>query len=199
MDHDRGVSCDRFEALYAEHCKPLLAYALRRTAQPANAADVVAETFLVAWRRLDAVPEDEPRLWLYGVAHRVLANHHRGRRRREQLSRRLGAVIAEHVVADPAEAIGMAALVRDAMEHLPADDREILRLTAWEGLSSPQIAVVLGIPPATVRTRLRRARRRFREAMGCDPGQEEGKRAGPIRTPKKVTGNRSSQNLEGRS
>ena len=199
MDHDRGVSWDRFEALYAEHFKPLLAYALRRTTQPANAADVVAETFLVAWRRLDAVPEDEPRLWLYGVAHRVLANHHRGRRRREQLSRRLGAVIAEHVVADPADAIGMAALVRDAMEQLPADDREILRLTAWEGLSSPQIAVVLGIPPATVRTRLRRARRRFREAMGCDPGQEEGKRSGPIRTPEKVTGNRSSQDLEGRS
>lgn len=142
--------------------------------------------------------EDEPRLWLYGVAHRVLANHHRGRRRREQLSRRLGAVIAEHAVADPADAIGMAALVRDAMEQLPADDREILRLTAWEGLSSPQIAVVLGIPPATVRTRLRRARRRFRDAMGCDPGQEEGKRSGLIRTSVKVTGDRSSRDLEGR-
>jgi len=172
MDHDRDAT-DRFETLYAEHVRPLLAYAVRRTSQRATAADVVAETFLVAWRRLDAVPADDPRPWLYGVAHRVMANHHRGLRRHQRLGRRLAAVVGEQAVADPAEAIGTAALVREAMERLPADDRELLRLTAWEGLNSSQIAVVLAIPAATVRTRLHRARIRFRDLLGGDLRSED--------------------------
>jgi RNA polymerase sigma factor (sigma-70 family) len=181
MDDRGGVGRARFEALYAEHFRPLLAYALRRTAQPANAADVVAETFLVAWRRLDAVPADGARLWLYGVAHRVLANHRRGLRRHERLGQRLGAVAAERVVDDGTEAVGTAALVREAMERLPAEDRELLRLAAWEGLSGPEIAVVLAIPPDTVRKRLSRARRRLRDAIGEPAGSrslrdEEGDR-----------------------
>jgi RNA polymerase sigma-70 factor (ECF subfamily) len=171
-----GVGRERFEALYAEHFRPLLAYALRRTAQPANAADVVAETFLVAWRRLDAVPEDRARLWLYSVAHRVLANHRRGLRRHERLGRRLGAVADERVVDDGTEAIGTAALVRDAMDQLPAEDHELLRLATWEGLSSPEIGVVLAIPPETVRKRLSRARRRLREAVGEPQRAQEGDR-----------------------
>lgn len=70
---------DRFRRVYLEHFEPLLAYALRRVAHPEDAADVVAETFLVAWRRRHDIPaDDEARLWLYGVARRVLANHHRG-------------------------------------------------------------------------------------------------------------------------
>jgi DNA-directed RNA polymerase specialized sigma24 family protein len=73
----------RFEELYAANCGPILGYVLRRTDNPHDAADVIAETFLTAWRRLDAVPPgDEARLWLYGVARRVLANYRRGERRR---------------------------------------------------------------------------------------------------------------------
>jgi DNA-directed RNA polymerase specialized sigma24 family protein len=62
MGQNRDARRDRFEALYAAHVRPLLAYALRGTAQPADAADVVADTFLVAWRRLESVPEHGPRL-----------------------------------------------------------------------------------------------------------------------------------------
>lgn len=72
----------RFTDLFDRTHAPLLAYAVRRVADPADAADVVAETFLVAWRRLDDVPAGEAaRPWLYGVARRVLANHYRGERR----------------------------------------------------------------------------------------------------------------------
>src|SRR5580704_6064903 len=75
----------RFETIYAANCGPILGYVLRRTRNGDDAADVVAETFLTAWRRLDDVPPgDQARLWLYGVARRVLANHQRGERRKSE-------------------------------------------------------------------------------------------------------------------
>ena len=77
---------ERFRHVYAEHFDRVLGYALRRVARPEDAADVVSETFLVAWRRLGDVPEEpRTRLWLYGVARRVLANQRRGDRRRTAL------------------------------------------------------------------------------------------------------------------
>ena len=80
----------RFTELYDRYSGHILAYAARRTAGNADAADVLAETFLVAWRRLDDVPTDEAaRPWLYGVARRVLANHHRGVTRRSRLDDRV--------------------------------------------------------------------------------------------------------------
>jgi RNA polymerase sigma-70 factor (ECF subfamily) len=73
----------RFEELFARTRSALMGYAVRRVGDPADDADVVAETYLVAWRRLDEVPPgEETRLWLFGVARRVLANHQRGERRR---------------------------------------------------------------------------------------------------------------------
>jgi RNA polymerase sigma-70 factor (ECF subfamily) len=166
MDDGSEERRARFATLYADHRVALLGYARRRTDQPDSAADVVAETFTVAWRRLEAVPPDpEARLWLYGVAHRVLANHDRGRDRRHRLGLRLAATIAHHPVADHADAVGSASLVRDALALLPPDDRDLLHLTAWEELTSPQIAVVLDVPPATVRTRLHRARGRLRDVL----------------------------------
>ncbi len=85
-DEDRR----RFETLYGATYHQLMGYALRRTADPADAADVVAETFLVAWRRIDVVPTgDAARLWLYGTARRILANQRRGSQRRLALADRL--------------------------------------------------------------------------------------------------------------
>ena len=156
----------RFEALYGAHARSVLAYALRRTAQPADAADVIAETFLVAWRRLDVVPDgDEARLWLYGVARRVMANLRRGERRRDRLGQKLRAALAVQVASDHGEMAGMAALVRDALALLPPGDREVLELTAWEGLTARQIGAVLSVPAATVRSRVHRARRRLRAVL----------------------------------
>lgn len=151
---------DRFEALYEAYHGPVLAYVLRRTDSPEDAADVIAETFLTSWRRLDEVPRGaEARLWLYGVARRVLANHHRGERRRSALADRLRDELA--VAYRPPEYTGELARIAAVFRRLPADQRELLALGAWEGLDYGQIAVVLGCSRNAVRIRLHRARQRF--------------------------------------
>lgn len=161
LAHGRGpVSSpeDRFAVLFDRTHQSLLAYAVRRVANPADAADIVAETFLVAWRRLDDVPPDEQaRPWLFGVARRVLANYYRGEHRRLALGERLRTSLQE--VVQPPEP-GDSAVER-AMSRLSADDRELLRLVAWEDLARAEIAMVLQVPRATVRVRLHRARRRL--------------------------------------
>jgi DNA-directed RNA polymerase specialized sigma24 family protein len=91
-DVTEQLATDRFRRLFAETERELLTYVLRRVDRAEDAADVVAETFLVAWRRLDKVPAgDEARLWLYGVARRQLANQRRGQLRRLRLADRLRA------------------------------------------------------------------------------------------------------------
>src|SRR5580693_7178530 len=150
----------RFEEVYVAHRGAILGYVLRRTGNPDDAADVIAETFLTAWRRLDDIPRDpEARLWLYGVARRVLANHHRGERRRSALTDRLRADLASGY--RPPEPDGEYAHITAAFRRLPAADRELLALSAWEGLDYGQIAVVLGCSRNAVRLRLFRARKRF--------------------------------------
>lgn len=152
---------ERFAALFARTHQPLLAYAVRRVSDPADAADVVAETYLVAWRRLDDVPEgDAARPWLFGVARRVLANLYRGERRRGALADRLRESLTEVLPAVEPEPAVVAAL-----RGLPGPDQEILRLVAWEELARDEIALVLGVSRATVRVRLHRARRRLRERL----------------------------------
>jgi RNA polymerase sigma-70 factor (ECF subfamily) len=150
----------RFEAVYAAHRGSILGYVLRRTGNADDAADVIAETFLTAWRRLDDIPRDpEARLWLYGVARRVLANHHRGERRRSALTDRLRADLAAGY--RPPEPDGEHAQLAASFRRLPAADRELLALSAWEGLDYGQIAVALGCSRNAVRLRLFRARKRF--------------------------------------
>jgi RNA polymerase sigma factor (sigma-70 family) len=158
---------DRFGRVYAENFEPLLAYALRRVEHPEDAADVVAETFLVAWRRRRDIPVDaEARLWLYGVARRVLANHHRGGLRRQRLGERLRQQIGATVAADPGSEVPERLAVRAALAGLGEVDREVLMLTVWEGLRPSEVAAVLRVSPAAVRTRLSRARARLRELVG---------------------------------
>jgi RNA polymerase sigma-70 factor (ECF subfamily) len=162
---------DRFRTLYTGHFDALLAYALRRVSRPEDAGDVVADTFLVAWRRRSHVPTgDEARLWLYGVARHVLANQRRGERRRD----RLGEVLRERLAAtahlradpDPSAAVAETLAVRDALARLADLDREVLTLTAWEELEPREIADVLGVSAQAVRTRLSRARARLRDLIG---------------------------------
>jgi RNA polymerase sigma factor (sigma-70 family) len=145
----------------------VLGYALRRADSPEDAADVVSETFMIAWRRLDEVPVgDEARLWLYGVARRVLANQRRGQQRRERLNARLRDEVA--VVSARAEAGRPApdSAVMAALARLDEADRELITLVAWEGLDRDQIATMLGCSRATIRVRLHRARRRLARLLG---------------------------------
>jgi RNA polymerase sigma factor (sigma-70 family) len=158
----------RFEDVYTANCGPILGYVLRRTSSPHDAADVLAETFLVAWRRLDDVPAgDQARLWLYGVARRVLANHHRGEQRRLLLTDRLRADIA--AAYRPPEFAGELAEIAAAYRSLPAADRELLALISWEGLDTGAAAEALGCSRNAVRIRLHRARRRLAGALGRSP------------------------------
>ncbi|MGC4941166.1 RNA polymerase sigma factor [Kribbella sp. DT2] len=165
----------RFRALFDSQFRALLGYALRRVGSAEDAADVVAEAMLVAWRRIDEVPaNDTARLWLYGVARRVVANHRRGELRRDRLAGRLRQHLSE-VMPDHADLTGSTTVIQQGLARLSDDDRELLMLTAWDGLEPREAAIVLGVPSRTVRTRLHRARTRLREAIGdafADSGHE---------------------------
>ncbi|WP_055481373.1 RNA polymerase sigma factor [Sphaerimonospora mesophila] len=162
-----------FEEIYRKYHDAVLAYLLRRTESGHDAGDVLAETFLVAWRRLDDIPDGErARPWLFGVARRTLANHHRGARRRSALSDRLRAELANA----PCEAASEPSALAAAFRRLPEPDREVLSLAGWEGLDFGEIAVVLGCSRNAVRIRMHRARRRLaRELRG---EEEHGETAG---------------------
>lgn len=148
---------ERFEAAFEAHHRAVLAYALRRTRAEADAEDAVAETFAVAWRRIDQMPVPELALpWLLGVARRVLANQRRSLLRRVQLGLRLGAQ-----PQPPAEVFSVRGPAVEALEHLRPDDQELLRLLAWDGLTHAEAGRVLGVSPNAVAIRLHRARRRF--------------------------------------
>jgi RNA polymerase sigma factor (sigma-70 family) len=143
----------RFERIWHECAPAVASYALRRT-MPEAVEDAVAETFLVAWRRLDDVPA-EPLPWLYGVARRTLANQRRGQARRAALTARLE---LELPTLPPQSGDGR---VLEALGALGARDRELLMLVAWEGLSPAEAAVALGSSAVACRVRLHRARTRL--------------------------------------
>lgn len=170
-----------YRLVFDAHFRPIFGYALRRTASAADAADVAAETLLIAWRRFDELPPGaEARLWLYGVTRRVLANHTRAQTRRE----RLGARFREHVatvVPDPADHVVLDAAVRAALAQLSDADRELVTLSVWEELEPREIAAVLGLSSEVVRTRLRRARGRLRDLLAGhdDPSAGHAEVGGP--------------------
>lgn len=152
----------RFEEIYTAHYPDILAYLRRRTGSADDAADALAETFTVAWRRVADIPGGHAaRLWLYGVARRVLANGRRAESRRGELVGRLGVQLA--LWAEAAGPVGAEGLddVREAFRRLHPDDREVLSLAAWEALSSEEIATVLGCSRGAARLRLHRARKRL--------------------------------------
>ncbi len=175
---------DRIAQLYRRYAPQIAAYALRRAA-PDESADVVSETFLVAWRRSDDIPPEPHTLpWLYGVARRVLANQRRSSRRRGRLRERLAEQFTElHTPPVAIEDLDRLDRLGRAMGELSADDAELLRLVAWEGLSPTQIAGVFEIEPTTARQRIHRARLRLRRAL--DDGEPSGdSTAGALPTPR---------------
>lgn len=157
MPDDRDAA---LAALFEAHFEPLLAYARRRTPQLSDAEDLVAETFAVAWRRLDRVPQvaAEELPWLYGVARRLLANQRRGAARRLRLLERLRSTISAPSVDAPQD-------IGRALARLSEAEQELLRLIAWEGLTHAEVGTVLGISPNAVAIRVHRARERLRLAM----------------------------------
>ena len=150
----------RFETLYERHYRHVWSYCRRRVSRE-RVDDVVAETFLTAWKRIDDVPDgDGALLWLYRVAYRAVGHQWRGTARRKRLGVKLAAV------PDPIEDTPEDTAINDdetqrvlvAAARLNASDAEILRLQCWERLTRQEIAGVLGLDPNAVSQRLHRAK-----------------------------------------
>jgi RNA polymerase sigma factor (sigma-70 family) len=139
---------ERFQEVFRRHSQAVTAY-VRRRAPAAAVEDVVAETFLVCWRRFDRVPE-EPLPWLYAVARNTLANQRRSLARQAAIPWTQGEVGEPPLAGDAVLGVAFAALGER--------DREVLRLVAWEQLSA---AAVLGCSTVACRVRFHRAKRRL--------------------------------------
>lgn len=154
----------RFEALFERYHAPVRAYVVRRSAGIV-VEDVVADTFLVAWRRLEDVP-DLGLPWLLGVARRVLADQRRAARRRRSLTERL---LREPSPPSPwSPPAGLSGELTNALRVLTEREREALFLVAWDGLSPRDAAVVAGCSSSAFRVRLHRARGRVAAQLGID-------------------------------
>jgi RNA polymerase sigma-70 factor (ECF subfamily) len=162
-DPDRA----RFERLFADHHAAVTGYA-RRRASSALADDVVAETFVVAWRRIAEVPDDA-RPWLLAVARRVLMTQRRAESRRLALVERL----AHNASQPPHDAARADGQLGAALATLSPLDREALMLVAWEGLSAADAARVMETSHAAMRVRLHRARKRLARALRHTAGRDE--------------------------
>lgn len=164
-----------FRRCYETHYRDVLAYCRRRVGD-ADAPDVAAEVFTVAWRRIDDLPLDHQRAWLFGIAYRVIGHAWRSRRRYSRLRQRVAGV-ADTSPHDPETIVVQRAQdrrVREAAARLRDTDQEILRLAGWEELPHAEIATVLGISVAAVDQRFHRAKKRLareydRLVRGGDP------------------------------
>jgi RNA polymerase sigma factor (sigma-70 family) len=162
---------EAFAALYDRHAAPIHRFAGRRLGDQL-ADDVVAETFLAAFRRRKRydVRRSDARPWLYGIAANVMGKHRRAELRMLRALARTGIDPAADGHADRIDSqVSAAAVQRDlasALAGLSAGDRDVLLLIAWADLSYEETAAALRIPVGTVRSRLNRARRKVREALG---------------------------------
>jgi RNA polymerase sigma-70 factor, ECF subfamily len=164
----RASDSEAFSALFERHYAVVWRFVARR-AWPDAVDDVVAETFLAAWRRYDDLPSDELP-WLLNAAGKCLANHRRAATRAESLKERL----ASQSTPVRADATTQSS-ERDALVHafasLSDTERALLMLTDWDGLPAGRAARALGISPATASARIYRARRKLRAALAAELGR----------------------------
>jgi len=165
---------DRFRRLFEEHRSAVFGFAVRRVGRDL-ADEVLAETFLVAWRRLTDVPADAELRWLLATARLVLANASRSSRRRDRLLDRMEGVTHE---PDHAQQVAQSLDVQQILARLRAPDQEVLRLIEWDDLSHADAAALLGCSRAVLAVRLRRARARFAAAMAMEPAPRGSAREG---------------------
>jgi RNA polymerase sigma-70 factor, ECF subfamily len=152
------------EVALEQNAGDLLGYFERRLPQREDAADLLAESLSIAWRRRASCPEETTaaRMWLFTIARHVLANHRRSGRRTEALARRL----REQLATAPApDSDRPSPLVHDALESLPAAQRELVVLVHWEGFGVAEAGQVLGIGASTARSRYAAARERLRRSL----------------------------------
>jgi RNA polymerase sigma-70 factor (ECF subfamily) len=163
---DPNVRRELFTGLYRRHYAAVLAYALRRVG-PDQAQDVVAETFMAAWRELASLPEN-PMPWLYRAAWYRIANARRSQTRQTRASAR-AQTQQDQTRGDHASQVVESVRVLGALKSLSDTDREVLLLTSWEDLSYADAAYVLRCSVTTVKVRVLRARRRLAAALNNEP------------------------------
>jgi RNA polymerase sigma factor (sigma-70 family) len=153
----------RVERILEQTAPDLLAFFERRIEPRADAADLLTETMLAAWRRADDLPDDDEgaRRWLFGIARNVLLNARRGLRRRSRLAARVRALLVDE--GTPAADDG--GEVRDALRRLDPELEEIVTLVHWEGFPLVDVAAIVGIPVSTARRRYLRAKDELRAAL----------------------------------
>jgi RNA polymerase sigma-70 factor (ECF subfamily) len=182
MSHaPHGPARERAFASLYEAAYPDLVRFVQRRAQPDHAEDVVADAFLVVWRRLEELPRrpDDARAWVFGIARNILLNEQRGEQRRRALAVRLAETASLSDAGSDVElAVGRVDLAR-AWGLLTDTHQEVLALAVFEELTAPQAAAVLGISPVAFRLRLSRARRALRLHLDQLP-QRSGARAGVL-------------------
>jgi RNA polymerase sigma-70 factor, ECF subfamily len=163
-----------FERVYRQTRIAILAYLVRRTESAEDAADMLGEVYLIAWRRINDLPSGEQApLWLFGVARRVLANQRRRYRSQDRLAATLEETLRLHGRDEQwaAREEELSDTIVAALNTLSVPDRELLMLSAWEELSPAEIATVLSRPAALIRVRLHRARAKL-SARLIDPDSE---------------------------
>lgn len=165
---------DRFRTVYGDTYADVLRFVTRRV-HPSHAEDVVADVFLVVWRRLIEVPSErgDARAWIFGVARRVILNSRRGDRRRASLEVRLTdpSMLSPLLGTIDPDVMARRVDLARVWPRLGAPAQEALALTYWENLSSSEAAAVLGISPVAFRLRLTRARRHLRRHLEIvEPG-----------------------------
>lgn len=153
-----------FRSMLRDTSGDLLAYFERRVHIRDDAADLLGETLLQAWRRRDALPEEPQRrrMWLFTIAAHVLSNHHRSRRRRTALTDRLRDRLAG---TSPEVDLTETQAVRDAVLRLNQAHRELVMLIHWDGFTIVEAAELLGLNPSTARGRYSAARETLKSAL----------------------------------
>ncbi|MEV5747593.1 sigma-70 family RNA polymerase sigma factor [Actinoallomurus sp. NPDC052308] len=154
-----------FTELFEAYFERVYAYAVTRVGG-GLAEEVASETFNVAWRRREAVPEDALP-WLLGVARNVARNQFRAQARHESLAAELRSwtTRSELICEDVGDAVADRDVLLRGLASLNETDREVLALTAWQGLPAGEAASVLGCTKATFYMRLHRARKHLEQAV----------------------------------
>ena len=182
---DRAIAGEprAFETLFDRHANAIFTFCFRRTGDRGAAEDLMSTTFLHAWRRrTDMEPgTDGPLPWLYGIAANLVRRHLRGVARRDGAMARMPAPSTEpdpsEEVADRLDVARQVDRTLEILASLPESDQELFVLCVWQELSYDEAAAALGIPVGTVRSRLSRARKRLRLALG-EPGSVIGDEPG---------------------
>jgi RNA polymerase sigma-70 factor (ECF subfamily) len=164
----RPTDREAFSALFARHYPAVWRFVARRAWSDA-VDDVVAETFLAAWRRYDDLPSDALP-WLLNAAGKCLANHRRAATRAESLKERLAAQSTPIRADATTQSLERTALV-NAFASLSETERALLMITDWDALPAARAARALGISPATASARIYRARRKLRAALAAELGR----------------------------